>query len=237
MRLTPKVAPVAPKPQKPKARIKASLPMDRVFEVCAELASLHGGAPVVRQRTTETVREIFKALVSGIMLCEGEGYHPTAVCSYPDDLISAKALIEHARPYAIQAIEQDQPVSFKFSFGSGQTKVIYHGQAQPILTTGTASALLMVRKSAFNSAEISAFSVLSNIGRMALDNSELAGLCGTQKQKLDQLLEISADLGTSRLESFFPAFVVRAANFLGVSRVFVALVDQGECRLRWGASK
>ena len=39
------------------------------------------------------------------------------------------------------------------------------------------------------------------------------------------------------MESFFPAFVVRAADFLGVSRVFVALVDQGECRLRWGASK
>ena len=79
--------------------------------------------------------------------------------------------------------------------------------------------------------------MMGNIGRMALDNSELAGLYSTQKQKLDQLLEISADLGTSRLESFFPAFVVRAADFLGVSRVFVALVDQGECRLRWGASK
>ena len=95
----------------------------------------------------------------------------------------------------------------------------------------------MVRKSAFTPAEVSAFGVMGNIGRMALDNSELAGLYGAQKQKLDQLLEISADLGTSRLESFFPAFVVRAADFLGVSRVFVALVDQGECRLRWGASK
>ena len=118
-----------------------------------------------------------------------------------------------------------------------KTEAIYHGLAQPILTTGTAAVLLMVRKSAFTPAEISAFSVMGNIGRMALDNSELAGLYGAQKQKLDQLLEISADLGTSRLESFFPAFVVRAADFLGVSRAFVALVDQGECRLRWGASK
>ena len=145
--------------------------------------------------------------------------------------------MEHARSYARQAIEQNQQLSFKFSYRSDEKEVIYHGLAQPILTTGTAAVLLMVRKSAFTPSEISAFSVMGNIGRMALDNSELAGLYGAQKQKLDQLLEISADLGTSRLESFFPAFVVRAADFLHVSRVFVALVDQGECRLRWGASK
>ena len=211
--------------------------MDRVLEACAELASLPAGLPAVRQRTTEAVRDIFQPLVSGIMVREGEGYHVTTVCSVPDDSISAKALIEHARPYAIQAIEQNQQVSFKFSFGSGKTEAIYHGLGQPILTTGTASVLLMVRKSAFISAEISAFGVMSNIGRMALDNSELVGLCGAQKQKFDQLLEISADLGTSRLESFFPAFVARAADFLDVSRVFVALVDQGECRLRWGAGR
>ncbi len=52
------------------------------------------------------------------------------------------------------------------------------------------------------------------------------------------MLEISAELGsTSRLETFLPRFVVRAADFLGFSRAFVALVDAGECRLRWGASK
>ncbi|HZE22765.1 MAG TPA: GAF domain-containing protein, partial [Blattabacteriaceae bacterium] len=151
--------------------------------------------------------------------------------------MSAQALMEHAGSYARQAIGHNQQLSFKFSYRSDEKEVIYHGLAQPILTTGAAAVLLMVRKIGFTSAENSAFSVMGNMGRMALDNSELTGLYGVQKQKLDQLLEISADLGTSRLESFFPAFVVRAAEFLGVSRAFVALADQGECRLRWAASK
>src|ERR1051326_9067558 len=236
MRLTPKARP-APKPPKPGAKIKPSLPMDRVLEACADLTSLPGGLPAVRQRATEAVRDVFHALVSGILVRQGESYHLTAVCSAPGDSMGAKAIIEHARAYATHAMEQNQQITFKFSFGSGKTEGIYHGLAQPIVTTGATSALLMVRKSALTSAEVSAFGVMSNIGRMAMDHSELAGLCGAQKQKLDQLLEISADLATSRLESFFPAFVVRAANFLDVSHVFVAFVNQGECRLRWGAAR
>src|SRR5215475_15525043 len=87
MRLKPKAAPVAPKPKVPKPpkpskpKVKASLPMDRVLEACAELASLAGGVQAVRQRTTEAVRDIFQALVSGIMVRDAEGYHATAVFS------------------------------------------------------------------------------------------------------------------------------------------------------------
>ena len=72
-----------------------------------------------------------------------------AVCPDPDDPVSAKALMEHARSYATQAIEQNQQLSFKFSYRSAEKEVIYHGLAQPILTTGTAAVLLMVRKSVF----------------------------------------------------------------------------------------
>ncbi len=145
--------------------------------------------------------------------------------------------MEHARSFATQAIEQKRQLNFQFSYRLAESEALYYGLAQPILTTGTLAALLVVRGSIFAPAEVSAFGVMGNIARMALDNSELAGLYAAQKQKLDQLMEISADLGTSRLESFFPVFVVRAADFLGVSRVFVALVDQGECRLRWSANK
>src|SRR6185437_10841466 len=232
MRLTPKAIPVRSKPT-----AKAPVSMERVLESCAELQSFVGGLPALRQRIAESARDIFQAVVSGIMVREGESYQCVAVCPGAGDPVSAKALMEHGRSYAAQVIEQNQQLSFRFSYRFTQTEAIYHGLAQPILTTGTAAVLLMVRKTAFTAAEVSAFGVMGNIGRMALDNSELADLYGTQKQKLDQLLEISADLGTSRLENFFPAFAVRAAGFLDVARVFVALVDQGECRLRWGASK
>src|SRR5579864_2358636 len=231
MRLTPKVTAV-----RPKQTAKAPVPMDSVLEVCAELSS-GGSLPALRQRIAESAGDIFHAVVSGIMVREGETFHSAAVCSGAGDPVDAKALMEHARSYAAHAIEQKQQLSFRFSYRIAQTEAIYHGLAQPVLTTGSVAVLLMVRKSAFTAPEISAFGVMGNIGRMALDNFELANLYGSQKQKLDQLLEISSNLGTSRLESFFPAFVVRAADFLDVSRVFVALVDQGECRLRWGASK
>jgi PAS domain S-box-containing protein len=211
--------------------------MEKVFEACAELPSFTGELPRLRQHIAESARDIFQPVVSGILVRDGESYHAAAVCPGVGDPVNAKALMEHARSYARQAIEQNQQLSFKFSYRSDEKEVIYHGLAQPILTTGAAAVLLMVRKIGFTPAEISAFNVMGNMGRMALENSELTELYGVQKQKLDQLLEISADLGTSRLESFFPAFVVRAAEFLGVSRAFVALADQGECRLRWSASK
>jgi two-component system NtrC family sensor kinase len=55
---------------------------------------------------------------------------------------------------------------------------------------------------------------------------------------VNQLLEISAELGNApRLDTFLPKFVMRAAEFLGFERAFVAVVEADECRIRWGASK
>ncbi|HEY5029699.1 MAG TPA: GAF domain-containing protein, partial [Candidatus Angelobacter sp.] len=232
MRLIPKATPV-----RSKSPAKATAPLERVLETCAELSSFSGELPVLRQRIAESARDIFQAVVAGIMVRDGESYLPATVCTGVDDPANAKALMEHARSFAAQAIEQKRSVNFRFSYRLPESEAIFYGLAQPILTTGAAAVLLAVRTTVFAPAEVSAFGVMGNVARMALDNSELAGLYAGQKQKLDQLLEISADLGASRLEGFFPAFVVRAADFLGVSRVFVALVDQGECRLRWGASK
>jgi PAS domain S-box-containing protein len=232
MRLIPKATPV-----RSKAPAKALAPVEKVLEACAELSSFSGELPVLRQKIAESARDIFQAVVAAIMVRDGESYLPATVCTGIDDPANAKALMEHARSFAAQAIEQKRSLNFRFSYRLAESEAIFYGLAQPILTTSAAAVLLAVRITVFTPAEVSAFGMMGNVARMVLDNSELAVLYAGQKKKLDQLLEISADLGSSRLESFFPAFVVRAADFLGVSRVFVALVDQGECRLRWGASK
>ncbi|MCU1334084.1 MAG: signal transduction histidine kinase, nitrogen specific, NtrB [Candidatus Angelobacter sp.] len=231
MRLTAKATSV-----RTKSPVKAPVPLEKVLQACAEFSSFNGELPVLRERVANTAREIFHGVMAGMMVRDGETSVPAA-CTGTDGPANAKALMEHARSFSTQAIEQKRLLNFRFSYRLTESEVIYHGLAQPMLTSCSAGVLLVVRKSVFAPAEVSAFSVLSNIARIALDNCELAGLYATQKQKLDQLLEISADLGTSRLETFFPAFVVRAADFLGVSRAFVALSDQGECRLRWAASK
>src|SRR5579871_778635 len=98
MRQIPKATTVRTKPA-----AKAPVPMDSVLEACGELSSFIGGLPALRQRIAESTRNIFQAVVSGIMVREGESYHSAAVCPGGDDSINAKALMEHARSYAAQA--------------------------------------------------------------------------------------------------------------------------------------
>jgi PAS domain S-box-containing protein len=218
--------------------VRASASMEKVLEACVQLPALSGEPSVLRQHIAESARTIFAAAVAGMMVRDGESYLPGAVCTAVDERAGKKALLEHARSFATQAIEQKRLLNFRFSYRAPEGEAIYHGLAQPMVTAQTAAVLLVVRSSVFSPAEVSAFSALGNIARLALDNCELTGLYSTQKQDLDQLLEISAELGaTSQLESFLPRFVVRTADFMGFSRAFVALVDSGECRLRWGASK
>ena len=46
--------------------------MERVLEACAELPSFSGELPVLRQRIAESAREIFQAVVAGMMVRDGE---------------------------------------------------------------------------------------------------------------------------------------------------------------------
>jgi two-component system NtrC family sensor kinase len=221
--------------------------MENVLAACIELASLTGEPPILRRHIAEAARKIFQSLVAGVMLGDGAGLLSAATAAHdaveenaPGDKnspASKNALLEHARSFATQAIEQKRLLTFRFSYRSPEGESVHHGLAQPISTTKNAAVLLVVRRNVFSPAEISAFNVLGGTARLALDNSELAGLYSTQTHEYDQLLEISAELGTSRVEGFFPRFVVRAADFLGFSRAFVALTDAGKCHLRWAASR
>jgi PAS domain S-box-containing protein len=212
--------------------------MEQVLEVCHQLPALNVTPGDLSQHIADSARRIFAAAVAGVMAQRGEAEKDLPGVGFVATDGAKKALLEHARSFAAQAIEQKKLLNFRFSYRSPAGEAIYHGLAQPLADTRTSSVLLVVRSSVFSPAEVSAFNLLGNMARLALDNAELTGLCATQKQHLDQLLEISAELGaTAQLESFLPRFVVRAAEFMGFSRAFVALVDAGGCFLRWGASK
>src|SRR6478609_2846794 len=240
-----------PKPEARKVRAKvpsrASACMENVLAACAELANVNGEPPVLRRQIAEAARKIFPSLVAGVMVHDEAGLLSAATdatdsanqdaAGNQDASADKNALLEHARSFATQAIEQKRLLAFRFSYRSPEGESVYHGLAQPISTTKNLAVLLLVRRSVFSPAEISAFGMLGGTARLALDNSELAGLYSTQTHDYDQLLEISSELGTSRVEGFFPRFVVRAADFLGFSRAFVALTDAGKCHLRWAASR
>ena len=71
-----------------------------------------------------------------------------------------------------------------------------------------------------------------------LEAQRLYATANARAHELHQLLEISSELGSlADLDEFLKKFVVRAAEFLGFERAFVAVVEMEECRIRWGASK
>src|SRR5580765_4628596 len=186
MRPTRKAAPIRSKPP-----IRPSVSMEEVLEAGAKLPSLSGEPPALRQHIAESARVIFQAAVAGMMVQQGENYLPGAVCTEVAGSADKKALLEHARSFAAQAIEQKRLLDFRFSFRSQGAEAIYYGLAHPMTTTETVAVLLVVRNSMFSPAELSAFNVLGNMARLALDNSELTSLYSTQKHDLDQLLDIS----------------------------------------------
>lgn len=230
-----------PAPIRSRSQVKPSASTERALEACLHLPTVSGGLPVLRQHIVDAAQQVFQAVVSGIMVRDGESYQPAAVSAQnkvKDREGVTGALLAHARSFAAQAIEQQRTLNFRFSQPVAQGETIYHGMALPLITSQTTAVLLVVRKTSFPSADVSAMGALGNVARLTLGNAELNSLYSAQKQDFDQLLEISGELGsTSRLETFLPRFVVRAADFLGFTRAFVALVDAGECRLRWGASK
>ena len=233
MRSKPKLA-----QPRTKTQVLSSACTESVLEACLELSRLNAEPAVLREHIVSSAGKIFEAAVAGMMVRDGDSYLPAAISAEGEDAAGTQALLSHARSFATQAIEQKRLLNFRFSYRSREGEAIYHGLAQPLISAQSVACLLVVRSAAFSPAEVAAFSVLGNVGRLSLENSELTGVSSAQKHELEQLLEISGELGaTSRLETFLPKFVVQAADFLGFSRAFVALVDAGECRLRWGANK
>ena len=204
------------------------------MEACTRLPQLSGDQSGLRGYITETARDTLQCLVSGMLVREDETFVLGSVSAAGNPDLAKSALISHAKAFAVRAIEKKKVVNFTLS-PAGKSAAPYHGLAAPLITCQSATVLVILRAEDFSEEEVSAFDLLGNIGRLALDNVELTNLAYSQQQHLNQLLAISTELGaTSHLDSFLSKFVVRAAEFLGFDRVFVALVEAGECRVRWG---
>jgi PAS domain S-box-containing protein len=212
--------------------------MEKVLAACAEFTTRATDPSLLRETLAESARQIFQAPLAVVLLSGGrEGHTLGAVSSETKKNVeggSHGGLLAHATSFAAQAIAQKKGLNFRFSYHDTGGKKNYCSLAEPLITSRSAAALVVVRKAVFSPREIAGFGVLANVARLALDNAELSGLTSSQQKNMDQLLEISSDLGvTSRQDSFLPRFVVRAAEFLGFERAFIAVIEGGECRLRW----
>ncbi|HWR16399.1 MAG TPA: PAS domain S-box protein [Terriglobales bacterium] len=71
---------------------------------------------------------------------------------------------------------------------------------------------------------------------MSVETNNTADAQQNRAEELQQLLDITSELGTlGDLDEFLQKFVVRAAQFLGFRRAFIAIADQGRFDIRWVA--
>jgi PAS domain S-box-containing protein len=112
--------------------------------------------------------------------------------------------------------------------------------AAPFRTSRTQGAILVYPRSEgiFTTEEKALVSAIAGFGAVAVAHAELYATAHAQANELHQLLEISSELSSSGdLEQFLQAFVVRASDFLGFGRCFIALLEDGVFRIRYGVNK
>ncbi len=108
--------------------------------------------------------------------------------------------------------------------------------AAPFRTSRTQGAILVYPRhdGVFTAEEKSLVSAIAGFGAVAVAHAELCATAQGQAHELHQLLEISSELSSSGdLEHFLQAFVLRASDFLGYGRCFIALLEDGQFRIRY----
>jgi len=110
--------------------------------------------------------------------------------------------------------------------------------AAPIRTSRAQGAVLVYprQQGAFRPEERSLLAAVAGFGAVAIANAELCGTARAQAQELQQLLDISSELGSiADLDQFMQRFALRAAGLLGFDRAFLGLLEDGVFQVRWGA--
>ena len=112
--------------------------------------------------------------------------------------------------------------------------------AAPFRTSRTQGAILVYPRQdgVFTAEEKALVSAIAGFGAVAVAHAELHATAHAQAHELHQLLEIFSELSSSSdLEHFLQAFVVRASDFLGFGRCFIALLEDDQFRIRYGVEK
>jgi PAS domain S-box-containing protein len=112
--------------------------------------------------------------------------------------------------------------------------------AAPLRTSRSQGAILIYPRpdGVFSGEERALVSAIAGFGAVAVAHAELHVTAHAQANELHQLLEIASQLSSSAdLEQFLEAFVVRAADFLGYGRCFIALADGDRFQVRYGFSR
>ena len=228
---------------------EASREEHRRAEILAEVATaLHGTPDVasVIEALADRLRLLLRTRLVSILLCREGPFELRAVSAETPQLANSvraghdRQTIRFAADLAQRAVSAGEAITISISselhsLGSLVSPGVLI--AAPFRTARTQGAILVYPRSdsAFTAEEKSLVSAIAGFGAVAVAHAELCATAQGQARELHQLLEISSELSSSgNLEHFLQAFVGRAADFLGFGRSFIALVEAGQFRVRYG---
>ncbi len=231
---------------------EASREEHRRAEILADVAQVLHGTPDVSsiiEALADRIRLLLRVRLVCVLLRRDGPFELRAVSAETPQLANSvrarhdRQTIRFAADLAQRAVSAGEAITISISrdlYFLGD--IVSPGQmiAAPFRTARTQGAILVYPRSEapFTADEKSLVSAISGFGAVALAHAELCATAQGQAHELHQLLEISSELSSSgNLEQFLQAFVVRAADFLGFGRCFIALLEDNQFRVRYGVDR
>ena len=231
---------------------EASREEHRRAEILAEVAqAFHGTADVasVIEALADRLRTLLRTRLVSVLLRREGPFELRAVSAETPQLAHSfraahdRQTIRFAAELAQRAVSAGEVISIAISseqHSLGATVSPGKMIAAPFRTSHTQGAILIYprHENPFTADEKSLVAAIAGFGAVAVAHAELCSAAQSQTHELHQLLEISSELSASRdLEHSLQAFVVRAADFLGFGRCFVALLEDDAFRVRYGSDR
>ena len=231
---------------------EASREEHRRAEILAEVAhALHGTPDVaaVIEALADRLRLLLRTRLVSVLLRREGPFELRAVSAETPQLANTfraghdRQTIRFAADLAQRAVSAGESITISISGDQHSLgTMVSPGMliAAPFRTSRTQGAILVYprQEGTFTAEEKSLVTAIAGFGAVAVAHAELSATAQAQAHELHQLLEISSDLSSSGdLEHFLQAFVIRAADFLGFGRCFIALLEAGEFRIRYGVDQ
>ncbi len=231
-------------------RLGESLRDDRrtaqVLVQCAQALHATLDADAVYRALAEHLRELFRARVVVVGQVSGEMVAMKGVAAERHELaadVEAEAAASRWLAELVQrATTAAEPQWLRLGGREALAQRIGVRDAvlAPLGTEQTRAGIVVFPAAgqAFAERDRALLRAVCNFGALALTNSELYARANSQARELQQLLAISIELGgAAQLDDFLKQFAVRAAEFLGFERAFIALAESDGCYVRYAADK
>ncbi len=231
---------------------EASREEHRRTQILAEVANaLHGTPDVaaVIEALADRLRLLLRTRLVSVLLRREGPFELRAVSAETPQLANSfraghdRQTIRFATDLAQRAVSAGEAITIAMSSDQHSLgSMISPGMliAAPFRTSRTQGAILIYPRhdGVFTAEEKSLVSAIAGFGAVAVAHAELCATAQGQAHELHQLLEISSELSSSAdLEHFLQAFVVRATDFLGFGRCFIALLEEGQFHVRYAVDR